>query len=488
MKIIIKLFPEICVKSKSVRLKFISILVDNINLIFKKNKISVKILKLWDCIKININCYHKQYKIIKLLINIPGIHSILIVKESNWIDIEDIYKKVINHYFNILINKNFCVRVKRRGIHTFSSCDIERWIGKFICNNIMNTTVKLVNPEEIVSLEIIDNNILFIIATFKGIGGFPISTQGHVLSLISGGFDSGVSSYMLIRRGIVVHYCFFNLGGNIHETNVRKIAYYLWEKFSISHTVSFISLDFLPVINEILSKISESQVSIILKRLMIKVASIIAKNLNIKALVTGDVLGQVSSQTLINLDLINNVDNILILRPLITYNKEKIIQISRSIGTEIFSIKTPEYCGLFSNKSSAKSTQKRIEFEENKLNDSILTNVIKNAKVINIEKLKNINHQEPYASIKTTSYFKKNDILLDIRDIKKYKYNPVKFDNIKIQSLPFYKLNNKIKNLDKNKSYILYCDSGITSKLCANYLYSNGFKNIKIYKFNKINN
>ncbi len=75
-----------------------------------------------------------------------------------------------------------------------------------------------------------------------------------VLSLISGGFDSGVSSYMLMRRGCRVHYCFFNLGGAAHGIGVRQVAHYLWNRFGSSHRVRFVAINFEPVVREILEK------------------------------------------------------------------------------------------------------------------------------------------------------------------------------------------------------------------------------------------
>lgn len=80
------------------------------------------------------------------------------------------------------------------------------------------------------------------------------SAPEDVLSLISGGFDSGVSSYMLMRRGCRVHYCFFNLGGAAHEIGVRRVAHYLWNRFGSSHRVRFVAINFEPVVGEILEK------------------------------------------------------------------------------------------------------------------------------------------------------------------------------------------------------------------------------------------
>ena len=86
-------------------------------------------------------------------------------------------------------------------------------------------------------------------------GGFPIATQEDVLSLMSGGFDSGVASYQMIKKGARTHYCFFNLGGAAHEVGVKQVSYYLWNKFGASHRVKFFAVDFEPVVEEILENI-----------------------------------------------------------------------------------------------------------------------------------------------------------------------------------------------------------------------------------------
>nr|MDQ6120034.1 hypothetical protein [Klebsiella pneumoniae subsp. pneumoniae] len=168
-----------------------------------------------------------------------------------------------------------------------------------------------------------------------------------MLSLISGGFDSGVSSYMLMRRGCRVHYCFFNLGGAAHEIGVRQVAHYLWNRFGSSHRVRFVAINFEPVVGEILEKVDDGQMGVVLKRMMVRAAS---KSRNAMACRRWSPAKRsaVSSQTLTNLRLIDNVSDTLILRPLISHDKEHIIDLAREIGTEDFARTMPEYCGVIS--------------------------------------------------------------------------------------------------------------------------------------------
>ena len=109
-----------------------------------------------------------------------------------------------------------------------------------------------------------------------------------MLSLISGGFDSSVSSYLCIKRGLQTHYCFFNLGGRVHELAVKEVALFLWMKYHASHRVKFISVPFESVVEEILDKVDSAQMGVILKRMMLRAAEQIAAGLDIEAIVTGE--------------------------------------------------------------------------------------------------------------------------------------------------------------------------------------------------------
>lgn len=166
--------------------------------------------------------------VISEITRVPGIHHWLEVEDCKCTDIHDIFEQTLALNRKYLEGKSFCVRVKRRGKHNFSSQDVKRYVGDGLNQHIESAYVQLNYPDKIVNLEIENNRLLLITGRHEGLGGFPIGIQEDVLSLISGGFDSGVSSYMLMSRGCRVHYCFFNLGCVAPEINVRRMAYHLW--------------------------------------------------------------------------------------------------------------------------------------------------------------------------------------------------------------------------------------------------------------------
>ena len=481
MKFIIKLFPEITIKSQSVRLRFIKILTGNIRNVLKHYDETLAVVRHWDNIEVRAKDENQRLAIRDALTRIPGIHHILEVEDVPFTDMHDIFEKALVQYRDQLEGKTFCVRVKRRGKHDFSSIDVERYVGGGLNQHIESARVKLTNPEVTVHLEVEDDRLLLIKGRYEGIGGFPIGTQEDVLSLISGGFDSGVSSYMLMRRGCRVHYCFFNRGGAAHEIGVRQVAHYLWNRFGSSHRVRFVAINFEPVVGEILEKIDDGQMGVILKRMMVRAASKVAERYGVQALVTGEALGQVSSQTLTNLRLIDNVSDTLILRPLISYDKEHIINLARQIGTEDFARTMPEYCGVISKSPTVKAVKSKIEAEEEKFDFSILDKVVEEANNVDIREIAQQTEQE-VVEVETVNGFGPNDVILDIRSIDEQEDKPLKVEGIDVVSLPFYKLSTKFGDLDQNKTWLLWCERGVMSRLQALYLREQGFNNVKVYR------
>ncbi|WFC29266.1 tRNA 4-thiouridine(8) synthase ThiI [Proteus mirabilis] len=481
MKFIIKLFPEITIKSQSVRIRFIKILTSNIRNVLSTLGDDITVVRHWDNIVVVSKDESKSEAVCDALTRIPGIHHFLQVEEHSYTDLHNIFEQTFAAFGHLIENKTFCVRAKRRGKHSFTSNEVERYVGGGFNQHVESAKVKLTRPDVTINLEIEDDKLILVNARYEGIGGFPIGTQEDVLSLISGGYDSGVSSYMLMRRGSRVHYCFFNLGGSAHEIGVKQVAHYLWNRFGRSHKVHFVAVDFEPVVAEILEKIDDGQMGVVLKRMMVRAASRVAERYGVQAIVTGEALGQVSSQTLTNLRLIDNATDTLILRPLITHDKENIINIARQIGTEDFARTMPEFCGVISKNPTVKAVKAKIEAEEEKFDFSILDSVVENAKNMDIRRIAEETVQQ-VTEVEMVSEFATNDVVLDIRSPEEQENSPLKLEGVDVKELPFYKLSTQFGDLDNSKTYLLYCDRGMMSRLQALYLREQGFNNVKVYR------
>lgn len=480
MKFIIKLFPEIMIKSESVRKRFVKILTSNLRNVLTKYDETVTVVRHWDYIEVRSKQEENRPHLIELLQRIPGIHHFLEVDEKPFTDLHHIFEQTLQEVASQLENKTFCVRVKRKGKHDFSSIEAERYIGGGLNQHIPSAKVKLTHPDVTVRIDIDNDKMLLVKARHAGIGGYPIGTQEDVLSLISGGFDSGVSSYMLIRRGCRVHYCFFNLGGAAHEIGVKQMAYHIWNRYGSSHKVRFVAINFEHVVGEILEKVDNGQMGVVLKRMMVRAAGKVAERFAIQAIVTGEALGQVSSQTLTNLRLIDEAAETLVLRPLITHDKEQIIAIAKAIGTDDIAKSMPEFCGVISKNPTVKAIKEKIEMEERNFDFSILESAVQNAQYLDIRQIAEQTEKE-VVSLDAVSVLEQNDVILDIRSPEETDENPLKLENQQVVLMPFYKLSSRFGELDQNKNYVLYCERGVMSKLQALYLKENGFTNVKVF-------
>jgi len=227
--------------------------------------------------------------------------------------------------------------------------------------------------------------------------------------------------------------------------------------------------------------VDDGQMGVVLKRMMVRAASTIAERYGVQALVTGEAVGQVSSQTLTNLRLIDNASDTLILRPLISHDKEHIIRIAREIGTEDFASTMPEYCGVISKSPTVKAVKEKIEAEEQNFDFTILDRVIEEATNVDIRTIAEQTEEE-VVEVETVALLSENDVVLDIRSIDEQEEKPLALKATEVKSLPFYKLSTQFGDLDQNRTWLLYCDRGVMSRLQALYLHEQGFKNVKVYR------
>ena len=478
MKFIVKLFPEIMVKGAPVKKKMITMLHQNLLTLLRRLDDSVELKKFRD--KIEIYCDdHIAGKARKILSHTPGVEQYLeVIQYHTGEDLDLIAEKIAEHKLNLIDGKTFVVRAKRSGSHSVSSTEVERFVGSYLYNQGNPKGVDLKKPEVKVEFELHQNVLSIITRRVYALGGYPLGTQGEVLSLMSGGFDSTVASYLTIKRGMKTHFVFFNLGGAAHEVGVKQVALYLWSQFGASHRVKFVTVPFEDVVTEIFNSTHESYMGVTLKRLMLKAAEQVAEKMKIDALVTGEAVAQVSSQTLRNLALIDEASNKLVIRPLITMNKPDIISIAEQIGTREFSENMPEYCGVISKNPVIAGSFQRMGKEARKFNFDVLQQAIDQAVTISVDKIvEDVNAAAPVEIVSQPD----KACVIDIRRPDEIIKQPLKAV-AEVLQIPFDELNLKFKSLDQSKSYILFCDKGVMSQLHAQYLRDAGYENVKVYR------
>lgn len=481
MKFIVRLQGEITVKSKSVRKRHGKLLTANLRNQVKAIDSETKVRWMWDRLEIQLPENPSDdvaREVIERLAHTPGVLHFERVLEHPLTDFATLLEWILPHKSAQLEGQSFAVRVRRKGHHEFSSQDMAKYIGGGILDRVEGTRVKLKDPQQDVQIIVSEDRVFLVERRFAGLGGFPLPTQETVLSLMSGGFDSTVSSYQMIRRGARTHFCFFNLGGDAHEAGVREISYYLWKRFSPTHPVKFVSIDFAPVVDAILEHVDNGLMGVVLKRTMLRAASLATRYVNAQALVTGEAMGQVSSQTLSNLAVIDEVSERLVLRPLIAMDKQDIVDIARRIGTEPLAAAMPEYCGVISNKPTVKADLSAVKDAEVALTDELLEKQVYDAQVIDIRNL----HDAQMQVVDLVSEVDTAKVILDIRTDEEVDVAPLGEQPHPVQHLPFFKLQSRFPALAKDTHYLLYCDQGVMSRMQALHLRDAGFTNVGVYE------
>ena len=280
--------------------------------------------------------------VVEKLKNIFGIHSIVIaykVDNNSAIIINSVLELVKNENF-----KTFKVDTKRADkrfeIH---SMDFNKVVATKILKN-MDVKVDVHNPDILIKIEIRVEGTFIYFNEIKGLGGYPVGIQGKSLLMLSGGIDSPVAGYLALKRGVDIECLYFESPphtSNHAKNKVIKLASII-NKYSGNIKVHIVP--FTKIQETILRNTKEEYIITIMRRMMYRIALKFAKKNKMQVIFNGESIGQVASQTLSSMNVINNVCNIPVIRPVACMDKLEIIDIARKIGTYETSILPYEDC------------------------------------------------------------------------------------------------------------------------------------------------
>jgi tRNA uracil 4-sulfurtransferase len=469
MQFVVKYFSEIVMKSRPVRRQFVRRLEDNLLAVLRDIDPAVVLQRSWDKVRVATRETDESVlaRMVQAMCNTPGVTYVLEVQEHPLPPLDAIVEQVLPVYAARLAGHSFAVRCRRSGQHPFTSLDVEREVGAALLDRTEASGVDLEQPEVTVELEISRQTLFVVGARHRGLDGFPVGSLDPVLSLISGGFDSPVASYLTMKRGMRTHFLFFNLGGRDHEIAVKEVALHLWQKYGGRQRVLFISVPFEEVVAELLNKVQDSYMGVLLKRMMLRVADRLAKELQIDALVTGECVAQVSSQTLRNLSVIDAVTDCLVLRPLITSDKDEIVRLAEEIGTAAVAVNMPEYCGVISVKPTTRARLDRVLAQEQRFDIAILDRALANKRQTRIDQLAQEDLQR--TDVEVLSVPLAHSTVIDIRHPDEEEQAPLRL-HIPVLKIPFYELRSRVADLVPGSTYMLYCGKGTMSRLHAGHL------------------
>ncbi|MEX1014037.1 MAG: tRNA uracil 4-sulfurtransferase ThiI [Candidatus Paceibacterota bacterium] len=378
-------YGEIGLKGKN-RNFFENILVNNIKKSLKNHEIDFIIVeKIRGRILVKLKNQKDLEKLEESLKKVFGL-----VNFSFAVEIDNDIKKMKDASLSLLKDKEF-KSFKINTIRSYkgfslNSQEINEKIGEYILDNL-DKKVNLNNPDETVFMELTRDKSYLYTEKIKGLGGLPVSSGGRVLSLMSGGIDSPVASFLIAKRGVSINYIHFHSYPQTSKESINKVKdiVKILKEYNLGSTIYLVP--FIDIQKEIVMSAPETLRIILYRRFMMRISEKIAKKEKYKALVTGDSIGQVASQTLENIESIADVVNMPIFRPLISFDKEEIITISQNIKTYKTSIKDcQDTCSWFMPKHpSTRSSIKKLSSAEAELNiDKLVEETIKSIEVIQV--------------------------------------------------------------------------------------------------------
>ena len=300
-------------------------------------------------------------------------------------DFEDIKKKTLEYLGERLVEvETFKVNAKRSDKKfPMKSPEICREIGGLILSKFNSLKVDVHNPELTVTVEIRDRYAFIHGDSIKGAGGMPVSTSGRGAVLISGGIDSPVAAYMMAKRGIELVSVHFASPPFTTELAEQKVMDLLHRVAKYSGPITTYVVHFTEIQEEIRKRCPEQYFTIIMRRYMMRIAEALAKKQRCSALITGESVGQVASQTIYALGCTDAATTLPVFRPCIGMDKEEIIRISRKIDTfETSILPYEDCCTVFTPKhpKTRPNLEEIIEAEKSLDSEALIERAVKNVR------------------------------------------------------------------------------------------------------------
>lgn len=377
-------FGELSTKGKNKK-DFIRVLSKNI-----KNALSdfsnIEIITQYDHIYVKLNDNNAD-EIVNILKDVSGIYSLSLVYKTNE-DIENLKKFALN-LMKELDEKTFKVYTRRSNKnYPMISDEINRAIAGEILRNT-NFKVDVHNPDILLSIEIRNEGAYVFTKTVKACGGYPLGVGGKVMHMLSGGIDSPVAAYLIMKRGIRIECIHFASPPYTNIGVIEKLKDLLSKLNRYQESIKLNIIPFTKLQEKIYEVSDESYAITLMRRMMFRLASRLAESNNCLAISSGESVGQVASQTLESINVINEVTNIPVIRPVVCYDKDDIIRLAKNINTYDISIRPYEdCCTIFAPKNpKTKPSRKKVEEFEAKFDyEKMIDEALNNVEVIYIKK------------------------------------------------------------------------------------------------------
>ena len=316
--------------------------------------------------------YDEVIDALQHVFGIVGICPMVQIEDNGY---EDLKAQVVKYIDDAYEDKHFTFKVVARRAnkqYPVVSDQINRDLGEVILNAFPETKVNVHIPDVLLRVEV-RHKINIFSETIPGPGGMPIGTAGRAMLLLSGGIDSPVAGWMIAKRGVTIDATYFHAPPYTSERAKQKVVDLAKLVAKYTGPIRLNIINFTDIQLYIYDQCPHDELTIIMRRYMMKIAETIAKENDCLALVTGESIGQVASQTMQSLAVTNEVCELPVMRPLIAFDKQDIVDISLKIGTyETSVLPYEDCCTIFVAKHPVtKPSLKKIKNSEKKLDEKI---------------------------------------------------------------------------------------------------------------------
>ena len=369
-------YAEIAIKGKN-RYVFEDALVRNIRYQLKNVEGDFVVRKESGRVYVDANSEYDFDEVVSTLQRVFGIVGICPVVQTEDEGFDKLASDVIAHINEAYADKNFTFKVNARRArknYPMTSMEINAAIGEKILDAFPETSVDVHNPQVVINVEI--RPMIYIYSQeIEGPAGMPLGTAGKAMLLLSGGIDSPVAGYMISKRGVTLEATYFHAPPYTSERAKQKVVDLAKKVARYSGRIKLNIVNFTDIQLEIYEKCPHDELTIIMRRYMMKIAEHFAKESGCLGLITGESIGQVASQTMQSLAATNEVCTMPVYRPLIAMDKKDIIDISNKIDTfETSILPYEDCCTIFVAKHPVtKPNINYIKKSELKLEDTIDT-------------------------------------------------------------------------------------------------------------------
>jgi len=464
--VLLRFSGELSIKARATRRQFVTRLLRNVKDALASEGYQGEIQRHHDRVLVEVS----SPGAVSVLERIFGLQSLSPALRRPGSSLEEIVSAGHEIFRDAVRGRRFAVRARYVGGRegsSFRSKEVEIELGEAL--RALAARVDLDDPEVTAHVEIHRGQAYFFTVRRTGQGGLPIGSGDRAVALVSGGFDSAVAAWQLLKRGVNLDYVFCNLGGSSHRLGAVRVMKIIADRWSYGSRPRLHAVDFEGVSRELQRNTTPRYWQVLLKRSMLRSAEAIARECGSCAIVTGDAVGQVSSQTLRNLATISEATRMPILRPLIGFNKDEIIETANRIGTGPLSAAVAEYCAMVPRRPSTSAKLDVVLKEESRIDPAVLDKAIANREVLDLRAL---DPDDSGLGELETSEIPDGASVIDLRSREGF----LAWHHPDAVRLDFSHALEAYPSFARDRTYVLYCEFGLKSAHLAELMVREGLR------------